>query len=405
MDEDILELDCDHNLEQISCNTYDANKVSNCNTMDQIDNISNIISEQSKDAVTIYPDVNENKDIDEIPSTTTRELNEPEILQPNPVILMDDDYGVNFEDVTQQNNEVQVYEDTQLTAELNSIAKISIYNTKKSVAICVNRRIYFIPDNLAISTRLCNVAWKNPKMVCSAPIKFFNFQNFESELESKNIGFSDEYVGFFGAHYWKHSNIYDLTTKDGRFGHKPKYIDNLHECFIYDDFTLIIMKNGKIIDYAIHNFKNNINELIRRYNPKKVYYAGQVGQPIHTFVNYNYQPFSEFNEKFCPIQIDRIFGVLPYCERMNGHCSFCNCLKLILNYYKEHEPRTIQFIQKIRNRREFSIEEYNRYKYISSNQQKNKPITKRFGNQNRIYKNKNNNNKRNVQYSFNKRLI
>ena len=110
----------------------------------------------------------------------------------------------------------------------------------------------------------------------------------------------------------------------------------------YVDFAAIIIQNGKIIDYAIHGFVSNINEMIKKHKPRKVYINANPNDALDTFLRYPYQPFYESTYGLLtPIKIYRNpnFNTTVFCGRRNIYCAFCNVLKDAYGFFNlKHTP-------------------------------------------------------------------
>lgn len=267
-------------------------------------------------------------------------------------------------------------DDILLRSEIEKIKQISIDSTVETIAAYDNIKniVFYIPIDLPISSRLRDYLW-NTSCICeNEPLRFESCDVFEEFLEKKYKTFSNDCIGFFGYHYWKNGKTFKLTPKDGKIGNKPEREKTLHGCFVFDDFSLIIMKNGKIIDYAIHGVENNVNEIIRKYKPIKIFYSGKSNDPISVFLKYKYQPFSEFSESFVPIQMYlKKYVVIQNCKRKSEYCSFCNANQFVLNYYDYEQKK----MEEHRAHRDISIGEYSQItKYSNKFQHRN--IEKKF---------------------------
>jgi hypothetical protein len=182
--------------------------------------------------------------------------------------------------------------------------------------------------------------------------------------------------GFFSAHYQKpnmsfmknvvnssgnrNDNIgcYSNTTTNNPIYHnnqrgfdKRMMISGLY-CFV--DFTLIIVKDGKIIDHAIHGYLSDICEMIEYYTPIHVYYKAYPNDALDCFVNYKYQPFYISMAKYMKrVQFDSKLSLttfITFCQRRAPNCSFCMALSMLTQYLTPHIPNIYpvqQFNEKI----------------------------------------------------------
>lgn len=344
MEVDILEINCDYNIETDCDNNLNENQISNENKEDTSlkNDPNNVISQ-----------------ICNIGNYIDNTIYQPHIsvdVDPNIILNVDE---LNVEDEN----------DVLFNTEIQNIIENSYNNIGDSIiGYDKNKKIIFpIPINFEISSRLIDYLWNKPCIEKNEPLKFQNQDSFEKYLGDKYKNFTNEHIGFFGFHYWKSGKTFKLTHKDGKFGNKPESPRILPGCFVFDDFSLVIMKSGKVVDYAIHGVENNINEVIRKYQPSVILYPGREEDPISTFLKYKYQPFSEFSNTFIPIQFNKFkkYRVIQNCNRLNEFCSFCNVNQFILNYYdyknemnqtNEHKIMTIGEYSKIKNNS-------NRFKY------------------------------------------
>lgn len=237
--------------------------------------------------------------------------------------------------------------DLAIKSELEQLVSKSI-NPKnmKTITVKFQNQIIMIPNDCPISSRLASLVWAYPKTY--TPMKLPSQSEFDKNMNycresgqlwlrnyPNNIPISDT-IGIFSVKYKKNiissdagvvNNQSPSITRDGYEGFKHCSSGIYQYC----DFALLIIKNGVIIDYAIHGFKSNINECINVHNPVKIFYNASNGDALDVFMNYPYQPFfPAMSSIMQPIKIYRLpenFNSISFCERNDVYCALCSALK------------------------------------------------------------------------------
>lgn len=111
-----------------------------------------------------------------------------------------------------------------------------------------------------------------------------------------------------------------------------KKVPTIMGLYQYCDFSIIMIRNNCVVDYAIHGVHSNIAEVIELHKPEVVYYNAQPGDALDTFIKYEWQPFYECLRNIAkPISIYRnvreLFNTLPFCQRYDTFCAFCHALR------------------------------------------------------------------------------
>lgn len=280
----------------------------------------------------------------------------------------------------------------EINHEIEKIIKISLEtNNKKMITVRVNGSILLIPNDVEISSKLANEIWPPPaESILGA--KFPNMDIVNQELKKHN---NNETYGFFSALYKKPiefvNNIIskskipvrDLTSN--RSNTARMLSSGLYQ---YIDFTLFIIKNGKIIDYATHGVINNINYIVDYYNPKCIYY--RCNESLQCFLEYPQQPFyNAFKNKLCsvsvPITIQTNTPVIMFCLRGLPFCSFCTGLEFIYNYYNSLQDAvnidptsTLKQLQRYADIHNEEPQSYNKKPYYLRHHHPTSPPTKNY---------------------------
>lgn len=233
--------------------------------------------------------------------------------------------------------------DLEMQTELSSIIRNSITpTTPKCIAINFNNRIILVPFTQPLSSRLQSLFWAPAKQYTETKLKLFEVDimsqlaqnlnvtsinnqktastSFDAETQQADVQClnSNETVAIFSARYYKQN---------------PGRGNNNTGFYYYTDFAVIIIRNMKIIEYAIHGYVSNINELLLKYNPQSIIYNSSPNKGLDVFLRYPYQPFFAGitdQSKLKPITIHRFhgtFNTLAFCERSETYCAFCNALR------------------------------------------------------------------------------
>lgn len=236
--------------------------------------------------------------------------------------------------------------DLELQQELKNLVLLSINpKTSKTITVQYLNQLILIPINVAISSRLSSLFWSPPLVYEERQLPFvseFNkiMDGAKSSLAECGNKYPDgthisETIGIFGATYKK--NMINVGNDCVNYNLKHDDVDNFKRCYTgiyrYYDFALIIVKNGQIIDYAIHGYASNINEAIYQHRPTKIFYNAVPNDAFDVFLRYPYQPFYAATfEKLQPLRMPILkdfFNILVFCERRSSFCALCNSLKYL----------------------------------------------------------------------------
>lgn len=218
--------------------------------------------------------------------------------------------------------------------------------TSKTITVQYHNQLILIPTNVAISSRLSTLFWPQSLVYEERKLPFVNeFNRFMAKAKENIMETGNKYpdgidisetIAIFGSTYKKSTISLDNANNSQNFNTKSDD-DGFKRCntgiYRYYDFAILIVKNGSVIDYAIHGYASNINEAIFKYNPVRIYYNAMPNDALDVFLRYPYQPFySATFDKLTPIKAHIIrdnFNILAFCERRSAFCALCNCLKYL----------------------------------------------------------------------------
>lgn len=293
--------------------------------------------------------------------------------------------------------------DEELQIELDKLAKISTNITSnKNITIFYKNQLFIIPADTKISDRLASYLWMKNKFY--VPSKFNSMHVFNKCLKNpkrnETICMFSVYYEKYGFSLYNRKNYDDLIaisrnkyqTKSNKMGlfrtanilpnSNYEYVDqtvpnyssssaslaanSTNYCprvdqdsskstqkmfFRFVDFAAVIIKNGQIIDYAIHGFTSDINEMIEIHNPKKVYINGNPNDQLDVFLRSPHQPFyKSLYKKLTPVKISRSTNLVTatFCERLNNYCAFCNVLRDTYGFFNlRHVSDYVTFPQNL----------------------------------------------------------
>lgn len=236
--------------------------------------------------------------------------------------------------------------DLELQLELKKLIMLSINpKTSKTITVQYLNQLILIPITAEISSRLSSLFWSPALVYEERKLPFVDEFNTIMEGAKMNLIKSgnkypdgtdvSETIAIFGATYKK--NAINVGNDCVNYNLKHDDASNFKRCntgiYRYYDFAVIIVKNGQIIDYAIHAYASNINEAIYHHCPKKIFYNAVPNDALDIFLRYPYQPFYAATfEKLQPLRmpiVKEFFNILAFCERRSAFCALCNCLKYL----------------------------------------------------------------------------
>lgn len=253
-------------------------------------------------------------------------------------------------------------DDTELNNEIDRLIAVSVnLRTTKVITVFVRNTLILVPTHVPISSRLADCIWQVEKKMHNT-YRFNNIDLFNSLLPDTK---RQETMAFFAARYKKvqvgpkqpyrppQSTQYQLAPPVAQNAASGQYL--------YDDFTLVIVDGGKVVDVAIHGVRGNINDLVAKYKPRRIYCNAMPGDALDVFLRYPYQPFYQsFQKLMVPVFVDTTkvaMNTSPFCDRYDPFCSFCKALLTVRGFFQDipNTPRFVQHIRAPKPRRRYRV--------------------------------------------------
>lgn len=242
--------------------------------------------------------------------------------------------------------------DVELKNEIRRLVALSISpSTDKSITVLVNNQLILVPVTVKLSDRLVSHIWPAERVYVESKLPF---QDEFNNLLIPNVKRHGDTFGIFSVKYNKTQYLRNYGGGGG--GHSG----GLKECssglYQYCDFAAIIVSNNRVIDYAVHGHRSNINRMFERHRPRRIYYNARLNDALYVFVNYKYQPFYEsLKDVSRPVQIHRNvggkpFNTLPFCDRKDAFCALCCGLRDTRGFINDSDvPMSLKIPQSLRN--------------------------------------------------------
>lgn len=251
-------------------------------------------------------------------------------------------------------------DDTELNNEIDRLIAVSVnLRTTKVITVFVRNTLILVPTHVPISSRLADCIWQVEKKMHNT-YRFNNIDLFNSLLPDTK---RQETMAFFAARYKK-------VQVGPKQPYRPPQSTQLAPPvaqnaasgqYLYDDFTLVIVDGGKVVDVAIHGVRGNINDLVAKYKPRRVYCNAMPGDALDVFLRYPYQPFYQsFQKLMVPVFVDTTkvaMNTSPFCDRYDPFCSFCKALLTVRGFFQDipNTPRFVQHIRAPKPRRRYRV--------------------------------------------------
>lgn len=269
-------------------------------------------------------------------------INEEFLQQP---ISKDDELYCNMDDdgveiIVNEMNSLAFDPNTQLSKEVNQLISKSVdLNLQKVVAMFINGYGLVLVDanEVNVSSQLKNAVWSPEKPAQTQSIAYINYnpvlnvECFNDLLKKRTHVLRDMRGTFavFGAHYQK---IPIIPAKIENFkNHYTTKRNNI--IYFYDEFSLLIVKDGQVVDGAIHGNFGNIRALVENYKPQRIIYKSTPGDSLDTFMKCKIQPFYDaFHGLLYPVNCFDNFLTVSYCRRTLNFCSVCRTMQTLIGY-------------------------------------------------------------------------
>lgn len=273
--------------------------------------------------------------------------------------------------------------DLELQREIEMIVRESIRpTTDKCISVSLNNQVVLVPVTIRISDRLASYIWGAPRQYRSQSFPFVEefdrlldglsrtsekrrlfagimpsdgvtlprtFAVFAVRYVRTNCLTSRQTPQHQQQHRWatQSRDIENIALPSGhQQGHhgdngnqpsssswnKKPMTNTIFGLYQYCDFSVMIIRDNRVVDYAVHGVHSNIAETITRHKPEVVYYNAQPDDALDVFVRYEWQPFYECLRDIArPVSIYRnnreLFNTLPFCTRCDTFCAFCHALR------------------------------------------------------------------------------
>lgn len=221
-------------------------------------------------------------------------------------------------------------DDNEIQREIQTLVSKSLKAPlmAKYITVFVDNRFLVIDYKTELTDRLKSYIWRTPKPFVHRSLPFIESIN---EFIKPNLALPDVYA-VFSVKYERINNAkrphnqHLITTRV-----RPQKHNNA--LYIYTDFSILIVKHGKIVDYAIHGVHSSIHGAVEYWKPKQIIYNAEPSDPLDSFLHYKHQPFYELIYKLgASMKLYRNQRVicLALCERNDVYCAFCNGVKDLL---------------------------------------------------------------------------
>lgn len=293
--------------------------------------------------------------------------------------LMSDNYNLYVNDVIQEDLELNI----EIKKLINESVKQRGYYDRAVVTLYAQDTTIPISTDTVISSRLVNHVWGT-----EYPYKQFDLKNFECfnvMLQKYRCAMNelsldgDDYVAFFATIYenmQKNNNGIDQRTSSNTTLVQNR-CKNLH---FFKKFAIIVLRHGKFVDAAIHGRYSNITDVLKKYQPTRVYCSGSEHDTIDAFLKFKYQPFyNELNGRirYIGTALIRNQTSVMFCSQNLRFCAFCRAIDTILTYYTNlQQQRLIPAIISDKYQQQ-QQQQTRRWRLCEKNKRSQKPLRRR----------------------------
>lgn len=268
----------------------------------------------------------------------------------------DDDDGINIiiqnnsmsDNYDQYMNDI-IHEDLELNVEIKKLINENAqqhqqlnYSDRPVITLYAQETTIPISVDTVISSRLSDHVWGTEH-----PYKQFVLKNkdcFNVMLrkyhhamnESNELSDGDEYVAFFATIYenmQKNNSIMDQRAVMTSSSIQNRF-KNLH---FFNKFAVIVLRQGKFVDAAVHGHYSSITHVLKRYNPTRIYCVGSELDTIDAFLKFKHQPFygelGGTRVRYIGRSLIHNRTSVMFCPLNLRFCAFCRAIDTILTYY------------------------------------------------------------------------
>lgn len=249
--------------------------------------------------------------------------------------------------------------DLEIKNEVNALVESSIDINGPCITILFANQLILVPIKSKISDRLASILWSTEKHYTESTFPYIELYNkLLNSAYVKNGGNGnkdDEVFAYFATKYerktlnrtmYKNHQLQNnlIPHQQQQQQQNNEFKDCYSGLYRYTDFAIFIIKNGIIIDYAIHGYVSSINGIIEKHKPKHIYYNARLNDALDVFLKYPYQPFyTTMKDLLVPVQIHKLnndnFNTLAFCIRQDVFCASCIGIRDLRNFliYKSVE--------------------------------------------------------------------
>lgn len=222
-------------------------------------------------------------------------------------------------------------DDDEIQREIQTLVTKSLHAPvmSKYITVFVDNRFLVIDYDTPLTDRLKSYIWRPSKPFVRRSLPFIESMN---KFIKPNLAMPDVYA-VFSVKYERVNNLKRPISNQQPITTRPRPQKRNNALYIYTDFSILIVKNGKIVDYAIHGVHSSIQGAVEHWEPKQIFYNAEPNDPLDSFLHYKHQPFYGLIYKTgTPMKLYRNQQVicLALCERNDVYCAFCNGIKDLL---------------------------------------------------------------------------
>jgi len=206
------------------------------------------------------------------------------------------------------------------------------------IAINYQDQLILVPYEYKLSQMAQSVIWpNNNKVYEQQDVSFLDkYNNYIENLlkVSKNL-YSELDKNFETLTYCDKKTPIDSTV--GMFSAIFKRTaltidDSKKTVYVFRKFALLIIQNGKIIDYALHGNKSSIAGCVREHKPIRIFFKSSGCDQLNTFLKYKHQPFYEcFKGLLQPLNVSLLndnYDTSAFCPNSTQFCALCSALRV-----------------------------------------------------------------------------
>lgn len=242
--------------------------------------------------------------------------------------------------------------DLEIKNEIDALVESSIDINGPCITILFANQLILVPVTAKISNRLASILWSLEKDYIESTFPHIELYNkLLKTAYTKNGGNGNKDDGLFAylatkyerktlnrtIHKNQNSQYQQQIQQQQQQQNNNDFKDCYSGLYRYTDFAIFIIKNGIIIDYAVHGYVSSINGILEKHKPKNIYYNAKTNDALDVFLKYPYQPFyTTMKDRLVPIQIHKLnndqFNPLAFCIRHDVFCASCIGVRDLRNF-------------------------------------------------------------------------